>query len=136
MREHERNLSEGNIRRVRRLRSEMSVSEQVLWRRIRDQKLRYKFRRQHPIGDYVLDFYCPRLKLCVEVDGEQHAFRREADAKRDEFLLSKGIKTVRIPSMQLFGDDDMNSDGWAFMLRCICKDRAIELGLPDLREDY
>ena len=132
MREQERSLSDGNIKRVRKLRAEMSISEQVLWKRIRDKKLGHKFRRQHPIGKYVLDFYCPALKLCVEVDGEQHKFRVEADKARDTFLLSRGILTIRIPSMQLFGEEEMNSDAWAANLRAICDLRAVEIGLtPD-----
>ncbi len=129
MREQERNLSEGNIKRVRKLRAEMSISEQVLWKRIRDKKLAYKFRRQHPIGKYVLDFYCPTLKLCVEIDGEQHQFRVEADNARDSFLMSKGIVTIRIPSLQLFGDEEMNSFAWAEKLQAICDLRAVEIGL-------
>lgn len=107
----------------------MGVSEKRLWKLIRDEKLGYKFRRQHPIGPYALDFYCPMLKLCVEVDGEQHALHQDHDQIRDAFLLEKGILTIRIPSMQLFGEDDVTAIQWAFKLENICKVRAIELGL-------
>ena len=106
----------------------MSTSEKVLWKRIRDEKLGYRFRRQHPIGNYVLDFYCPYIRLCVEVDGEQHQFRVEADKLRDAFLQEKGIATIRIPSMQLFGDDDMGATAWAGQLKIMCDERAISLG--------
>ena len=58
--------------RARRMRSEMSVSEKVLWEQVRKNRLGYGFRRQVPVGPYILDFYCARASLCIEVDGEQH----------------------------------------------------------------
>ncbi len=80
----------------------MSDSEMILYRELRNRGMRFKFRRQHPIGKYVLDFYCAESKLCVEVDGEQHIFRKEHDRERDGYLDALGIATLRIDSMDLF----------------------------------
>ena len=91
--------------RARELRKSMGVSEKVLWNWLRRDRLGARFLRQVPIGPYILDFYCPAAKLCVEVDGEQHAAQREYDAKRDEYLMSQGIETVRVPSLDLFRDE-------------------------------
>ena len=84
--------------RSRALRREMTGPERQLWSRLSRRQLGgYKFRRQHPIGPYVLDFYCSEVKLCVEVDGEQHGFASgmARDAIRTGFLESKGICVLR-----------------------------------------
>ena len=119
----DRNYDDDNLDRVRKLRHEMSKSEKKLYRRISDKKLGYRFRRQYPIGPYVLDFYCPKIKLCVEVDGEQHLLTKEQDAKRDRFLETYGILTIRIPSLELFGENDMGSEAWANRLKEIADAR-------------
>ncbi len=72
--------------RARALRKEMSVSEKVAWVQLRNEKLGFKVRRQHPVGPYILDFYCPEAKVCVEIDGEQHQLRQESDARRDKAM--------------------------------------------------
>jgi very-short-patch-repair endonuclease len=56
------------------------------------------WRKQHPLGPYVLDFYCARAKLCLEVDGGAHEFSMERDARRDAWLGEQGIQTLRIPA--------------------------------------
>ena len=126
MREKERNLSKENIERIRKLRSEMSESEKLLWGYLEEKQRGWKFRRQHPIGPYALDFYCPKLKLCIEVDGEQHQYRQEADARRDVYLRKRGILTVRIPSLELWGENNMNVQSWAEMIDEICEARHQE----------
>tara|TARA_R100000365_G_C2736588_1_gene65818 strand:+ start:1129 stop:1383 length:255 start_codon:yes stop_codon:yes gene_type:complete len=63
------------------------------------------FRRQHPVGPYFLDYYCPSLKLAVEVDGDWHD--EAADARRDAFLASKGITVLRIPVSYI--DDSLDA---------------------------
>ncbi len=84
----------------------MSESEKVLWTDLRRKKHRFRFRKHHPVGPYVLDFYCPEAKVCVEVDGEHHAERVERDQVRDEWLLREGILTIRVPSWDVFDDLD------------------------------
>lgn len=87
----------------------MPKSEKILWHRLRRDNLGARFRRQVPVGPYVLDFYCPELRLCIEVDGELHDVSR--DAHRDSFLADRGIFTIRIPSMDLFAKPE-NLDSW------------------------
>jgi len=69
---------------------------------LRYQQLGYKFRRQYPAGPYVLDFYCPQIRLCVELDGDVHADRLAKDATRDAWLASQGIHTIRVTTAQLY----------------------------------
>ena len=78
-------------RNARRLRRKLSLPEKLLWVRLRRSKVR--FRRQHPIGPYVLDFYCAKMKLAIEVDGAAHDFgsRPQKDAIRTEWLKSQGV---------------------------------------------
>jgi very-short-patch-repair endonuclease len=91
--------------KVRRqsLRKNMPVAEQKLWQAIRNKQLGVKFRRQHGIGRYIVDFYCPELTLVVEIDGDSH-FNREAmafDDKRDSFLQEQGIKVIRFTNIDV-----------------------------------
>ena len=83
--------------RARNLRSNMTDAEARLWRALRrDQLNGLHFRRQHPIGPFTVDFYCPSLRLAVEVDGGQHAEQvKQADDRRTAWLADKGIVVVR-----------------------------------------
>jgi very-short-patch-repair endonuclease len=83
--------------RARNLRGNMTDAERHLWQALRrDQLNGLSFRRQHPVGPYTLDFYCPRLRLAVEVDGGQHAeLRKESDDRRTQWLAEKGVTVVR-----------------------------------------
>ncbi len=82
----------------------MSASERVLWERLRDRRTGFLFRRQHPISDFTLDFYCSEARLNVEVDGEQHARQRAFDRERDAKLSEQGILTIRVSSVDLFDE--------------------------------
>lgn len=73
----------------------MTVSEVVLWSHLSRGKFGASFRKQHPIGPYFLDFYCPSLKLAIELDGSQHKNQSAYDARRTSFLESKGIIVLR-----------------------------------------
>ncbi len=93
--------------RARALRQSMSSPEALLWTGLRSRQLDgLKFRRQHPMGIYVLDFYCPELKLAVEVDGIGHSHdqRADADRRRDAWFAEQGIRTLRIPARDVFED--------------------------------
>ena len=88
----------GNVGRARALRKEETWAEKLVWRWLRDRRFNgYKFRRQHPIGEYSLDFFCEEAELNIEIDGSQHGFpcQREHDLKREAFLKERGIKTLR-----------------------------------------
>ncbi len=81
----------------RQLRGQMTKAEIALWHKIRNRQLGYKFRRQHGIGKYITDFYCPELKLIIEIDGDIHFYERNiaADKKREEYFKKLGLKTIR-----------------------------------------
>jgi len=80
--------------RARELRRDMTDAERFLWRHLRAGQLVHKFRRQHPIGPYIVDFACPSAKLIVELDGGQHA-GSACDASRDAFLRREGYRLLR-----------------------------------------
>ena len=88
---------------ARALRRELSLPEVILWRQLRRQATGWKWRKQHPAGPYSLDFYCDAAKLCVEVDGEAHdrGQRPAKDARRDAWLATRGIVTLRIPAVEV-----------------------------------
>src|SRR5438552_2276723 len=112
MKKNSRNHSQLSRERRRELRSNMSVSEQVLWQTLRCDVMGFRFRRQVSVGDYYLDFCCAAAGLCIEVDGEQHDKRLIRDAKRDTFLAGRGIYTMRIPSLDLFDLDSPKFEVW------------------------
>jgi very-short-patch-repair endonuclease len=93
-------------RRARTLRREMTLPEILLWQQLRRRATGFKWRKQHPAGPYDLDFYCDAAKLCVEVDGEAHerGDRPAKDARRDSWLASQGILTLRIPAADVLAD--------------------------------
>ncbi len=82
----------------RELRENMTDAERHLWAKIRMKQLKgYQFYRQKPIGDYIVDFFCPRAKLVIEVDGSQHSSDElvEDDRIRDEYMSSLGLRMLR-----------------------------------------
>lgn len=80
----------------RQLRRRSTDVERLLWSKLRDRQLAgAKFRRQHPIGPYIVDFLCLEQHLVVELDGGQHARRWRQDAKRDQWLESRGYRVLR-----------------------------------------
>ena len=96
------------LQKARDLRRRMSPPEIVLWQALRGSRLGHKIRRQHPIGPYIVDFFCVAAKLAIEIDGPSHEDRAQSvhDARRDRYLLDRGIRTVRIPSVMVMTDLD------------------------------
>ena len=96
----------GTLRRARKLRAEMSLPETMLWSALRQRPGGFKFRRQHPAGIYVLDFYCAKARLAIEVDGWVHdnPATAERDRRRSAFLLSQGVAITRVPASRVLGD--------------------------------
>jgi very-short-patch-repair endonuclease len=83
---------------ARALRKNDTWAERLMWSWLRDRRFSaYKFRRQHPVGDHILDFFCLEARLDIELDGSQHGFpeERKLDAERDAWLESHGIKVLR-----------------------------------------
>ena len=88
--------------RARALRRTQTTAESVLWRHLRNRQLNgRKWRRQQPIDQYVVDFFCAELRLVVEVDGDVHAFTERRDAAREAYLKGQGLQVAR------FTNDDV-----------------------------
>jgi very-short-patch-repair endonuclease len=85
------------------MRQPQTPAEATLWRILRNQKLGFKFRRQHPIYRFIIDFYCAKAKLLIEIDGESHLERGqvEYDKARTEYLEELGYQVIR------FTNDDV-----------------------------
>jgi very-short-patch-repair endonuclease len=84
-------------------------SERVLWSRLRGKQISdVQFYRQKPIGEYIVDFFAPRTKLVVEVDGSQHLEEEQAekDRYRDEYLATVGLKVLRFNSREVLEETD------------------------------
>ena len=88
---------------ARRMRNNPTEAEAVLWKYIRNNQLRYRFRRQQIIDDYIVDFVCLDKKLIIEVDGKYHSDgeQREFDAMRQNKLLSKGYRIIRFTNEEV-----------------------------------
>jgi very-short-patch-repair endonuclease len=87
-----------DIDHARILRERATEAERCVWNRLRNRQIQgLKFRRQHPVGGYILDFACEEIKLAIELDGSQHNEKEmlDADAKRTEFLSRLGWRVLR-----------------------------------------
>jgi very-short-patch-repair endonuclease len=95
------------IVRARQFRKKETCAEKLMWRWLRARRFNaYKFRRQHPLDDYYLDFFCEEAELAIELDGSQHGYpdRQAHDARREEILKSRGIKVLRFWNSHLRRD--------------------------------
>jgi very-short-patch-repair endonuclease len=98
-------LPEGIKRAARGHRSEPTPAEARLWERLRRNQLcDAGFRRQHPIGSFILDFYCPAHRLAVEVDGAIHDQQAEYDQARTDSLAAHGIRVIRFRNEEVLDD--------------------------------
>ncbi len=88
---------------ARKMRQEPTEAERRLWSRLRHRQLGgYKFRRQHPIGPYIVDFCCVEKKLIVEADGDVHAFQEKQDRERTKWLEKEGYRVLRFANVTIF----------------------------------
>ena len=108
-----RQTSRATVRKARGLRRDMSLPEVLLWQRLRGRPGGVKFRRQHPVGRYVADFYAADARLIVEVDGAAHdrGDRPERDGARDDWLRGQGFVVVRVAASDVLKDVDAVVDG-------------------------
>ena len=112
----------------------MTLPEGLLWRELRKRPGGLKFRRQHPSGSFVIDFYCAAVSLAIEVDGSAHdtadVVRR--DSVKSHFLRSQGIATLRVPAKAVFEDIGLV----VRRIVQVCEERAVRLaGAGRLRSD-
>ena len=92
---------------ARTLRNNMTLSEILLWKEIKGKKvLGYDFHRQKPIDEYIVDFYCPKLKLVIEIDGDSHEGKEEVDLIRQKKLESIGLTVLRYWDFELRANVD------------------------------
>ncbi len=104
----------------------MTDSERRLWSRLRMEQLGVKFRRQHPVGNYIADFACLSPKLIVELDGSQHVEQQQYDERRDAFFKSQGFGVLRFPTDQPF----VNIDGVLSVIASELSAHRPHLSLP------
>lgn len=109
----------------RKLRNEMTYCEKLVWMHIRKRQLGVRFLRQYSIDNYVIDFYCPELKLAVEIDGSIHDLpeQKQHDEVRQKHIEQFGIKFIRIKNEELLGNPNK-----AFQM--------IELGMKFARMEF
>ena len=95
-----------SVMRARALRRTPSLLEILLWQVLRRRPGGLKFRHQHPLGPYTGDFYCAAAKLVIELDGESHGMggRPARDARRDEWLVERGMRVVRFTAAEVLKD--------------------------------
>jgi very-short-patch-repair endonuclease len=80
---------------ARRQRNNSTLGEIIFWQKIKNDRLGYRFLRQKPVGRFIVDFYCSKLLLAIEIDGDSHLKKKGSDIGRDEYLLQRGIITIR-----------------------------------------
>jgi very-short-patch-repair endonuclease len=94
--------SEAIIFRSRELRKAATPAERILWEKLRGGRFHNaKFRRQHPIGKYILDFYCSKARLAIELDGAVHQGHEEEDAWREKIVGTHGIRFLRFTNEEV-----------------------------------
>ncbi len=87
------------------LRRDPTPAEKLLWEHLRNRRMGgYKFRRQHAVDRFVVDFYCPEAGLVVEVDGPIHQYKPDEDAIRQDFLEAQGLRVLRFRNEDVLGD--------------------------------
>jgi len=99
--------------RARALRKKATWAEKLMWRWLRGRRFNgYKFRRQHPVGEFSLDFFCEEARLAIELDGGQHGFpeQQKHDKEREKVLASLGIKVLRFWNSRLRRDAQVVRD--------------------------
>lgn len=91
----EQPVTKAKLERAKELRREMTPAEKLLWQEVRANKLGVRFRRQQVIQGFIVDFYCHRAGLVVEVDGDIHDLQKEEDERREKVLSALGLRIVR-----------------------------------------
>ena len=98
------------LKRARNLRRRMTLPEVLLWKKLRSRQLDgIHVRRQHPVGPYILDFYCASARLAIEIDGvsHEHPDQERHDRLRDKWLKNNGIRVMRVPATDILNDESL-----------------------------
>ena len=113
--------------RAKALRQEATYAERLLWRVLRDRAVNgLKFRRQHPLDGFVIDFFCPEARLCVELDGGIHDAQQERDAARTAQLEARGLRVIR------FRNDEVEHEMDSVLRRIARAAARVETPHPEL----
>ncbi len=88
-------VTKEKLQRAKELRRDMTPAEKILWQELRANKLGVHFRRQQVIAGFIVDFYCHKAALVIEVDGDIHDLQQEEDARREKVLREVGLRIVR-----------------------------------------
>jgi len=102
------------LKRAKSLRRAMTKPEVLLWTRLRQRVENAPvWRRQHPLGPYIADFYCAAAELVAEIDGHLHGddSQRLHDERRDRWMASQGLRVERVAASSVFADPDRVADG-------------------------
>jgi very-short-patch-repair endonuclease len=94
-------VTKEKLQRAKELRRDMTPAEKILWQELRGNKLGVHFRRQQVVAGFIVDFYCHKAALVIEVDGDIHDLQQEEDARREKALREMGLRIVR------FGNDEV-----------------------------
>ncbi len=85
-----------------KLKKNLTLPEVLFWNKVKNKQLGYRFYKQKPIGNYIVDFYCAKFKLIIEIDGRDHDFKEEYDEKREIYLEKLGMKIIRFSNYQIY----------------------------------
>ena len=94
-------VTKEKLQRAKELRRDMTPAEKILWQELRANKLGVHFRRQQVIAGFIVDFYCHKAGLVIEVDGDIHDLQQEEDARREKVLSEMGLRIVRLKNEEV-----------------------------------
>ena len=116
--------------RARHLRKTMSLPEGMLWKILKQKPLGLKFRRQHPAGPYVVDFYCHEARTIIEIDGVSHdmGMQPDRDAVRDRHFAERGLRVIRIAATEVLHDAQAIAESIVAACAAISPKRDINSG--------
>jgi very-short-patch-repair endonuclease len=97
-------VTKEKLQRAKELRRDMTPAEKILWQELRANKLGVHFRRQQVIAGFIVDFYCHKAVLVIEVDGDIHDLQQEEDARREKVLSEMGLRVVRFRNKEVMRD--------------------------------
>ena len=97
-------VTKEKLQRAKELRRDMTSAEKTLWNELRANKLGVHFRRQQVIQGFIVDFYCHKASLVIEVDGDIHDLQREEDARREKVLSAVGLRVIRFRNDEVVRD--------------------------------